>query len=312
MKMKDFYKLVAVVSLAFSSIATADNHDKPKILMSYDHWPPYQTSDDKQQPVGLDIDVFVEVMKRMGYEHEITFDDRGWTNILKSVQSGNKTLSMGTSYEKSRANLGFYSTDYRKEPIMVFGSNLLFDKAKNDKTLENWRKLSLESLLQKKLRLGIIKGYNYGEDFEGSDTRNMKDKSKAKVSMRVQYRSQIVEFSSYLELAKAMMDKKIDIFLDDFYVAAFHLNKLKKEKIINIDFALKYSTIASSETLTIIPQLKRFDTSNIHIYVSKEGLKKLNIETEAFIASMNDSIKAMKSDGTLTNIKSKYFPKRKK
>jgi polar amino acid transport system substrate-binding protein len=145
---------------------------------------------------GLDVDLIGAMAERAGCELE--WEQGSWASMLQLVRSGDLDLLPGATRTPEREAFAHFSQPYRRESFRI---HVRADEA------EKWSGMSLTELLENDFRLGLTRGYIYGEAVE----RVLDDPGWA---------DQLVEVPvgelNFLNL----MDFRIDGFLEDPFVAA--------------------------------------------------------------------------------------------
>ncbi len=159
-------------------------------------WEPYHYQPVGDRVQGLDVDLIGAMAERAGCDLE--WEQGSWASMLQLVRSGGLDLLPGATRTPEREAFARFSEPYRRESFRI---HVRADEA------EKWSGMSLTQLLENDFRLGLTRGYIYGEEVE-------------QVLDDPRWADQLVEVPvgelNFLNL----MDFRIDGFLEDPFVAA--------------------------------------------------------------------------------------------
>ncbi len=160
------------------------------------HWPPYSYGDKRDQPVGgYAIDFMREISKRI--DHPVRLSILPWLRCLDMNKNGQLDgIMLLTANEDRRRFL------YLTEPLLQ-DANLLWYLNDNKHVAD---RTSFEDL--QGLRIGIVKGFNYGEAFAEATER---------LQLAVEPAPSV--YSNFVKLERGW----IDVFLVNRVVADFTL-----------------------------------------------------------------------------------------
>jgi polar amino acid transport system substrate-binding protein len=177
--------------------AEAEASPEPcRLTVGWDPWEPYHYQPVGDRVQGLDVDLIGAMAERAGCDLE--WEQGSWASMLQLVRSGDLDLLPGATRTPEREAFARFSEPYRRESFRI---HVRADEA------EEWSGMSLTELLENDFRLGLTRGYIYGEEVE-------------QVLDDPRWADQLVEVPvgelNFLNL----MDFRIDGFLEDPFVAA--------------------------------------------------------------------------------------------
>ncbi len=196
-------KNLLLLLLAFGLITTYANADQ--ITLASDDWCPINCVPESKNP-GFMVDIATAVFKKAG--HKVIYKKVPWERALVQTRKG-----------KYNAVIGAYHGD---APDFIFPTNEqgmignAFFKSKNNV----WRYEGVSSL--KNVKLGVIKGYDYGEAIN----KYIKDNPDSGAV-------QLAFGDTPLELnIKKLMKGRIDVLLESEYVCNYKITQMGlKDKI---------------------------------------------------------------------------------
>lgn len=144
--MKKVLLFVFVCLVSFFSISYAE-----EIIFVFEEYPPYEYLENGKF-VGLDIDIVREVCKRIGSKP--IFRVRPWKRCLLEMKNGESDAVLSLFNTPERNEFLYYPTEH-----LFFEQNVILARKERNLTVSN-----LDDL--KKLNVGIIAGYSYGEKFD--------------------------------------------------------------------------------------------------------------------------------------------------
>lgn len=123
-------------------------------------WDPYQFQETRASELhltGLDIELTRAIADAAGYS--VSYEYVGWSDHLAQLRSGDRDMAAGANYTPERAAFYHYSVPYRTETNVLYLPPGAASRYKLKDAPE------LIALLQGgHFRLGVIKGYLYGDD----------------------------------------------------------------------------------------------------------------------------------------------------
>lgn len=167
-----------------------------RLTIGWDPWEPYHFAPVGNRVQGLDVDLIGALAESVGCE--LNWEQGSWASMLQLVRSGDLDLLPGATRTPERESFAHFSEPYRQESFRV---HVRADE------VANWSGRSLQELLADGFRLGLTRGYIYGDEVE-------------QLLEHPQWQDQLVEVPvSELNFLN-LMDYRIDGFLEDPFVAA--------------------------------------------------------------------------------------------
>lgn len=167
-----------------------------RLTIGWDPWEPYHFAPVGNRVQGLDVDLIGTLAESA--DCELSWEQGSWASMLQLVRSGDVDLLPGATRTQEREAFAHFSEPYRQESFRVH--------VRSDE-VANWSSQSLQELLADGFRLGLTRGYIYGDEVE-------------QLLARPQWQEQLVEVPvSELNFLN-LMDYRIDGFLEDPFVAA--------------------------------------------------------------------------------------------
>ncbi|MDZ7791144.1 MAG: transporter substrate-binding domain-containing protein [Xanthomonadales bacterium] len=174
---------------------TARATDTCRLTVGWDPWEPYHYAPVGNRVQGLDVDL-IEAMAEAA-DCELEWEQGSWAGMLQLVRSGDVDLLPGATRTDEREQFARFSEPYRQESFRI---HVRADE------VDQWSGMTLTELLENDFRLGLTRGYIYGEEVDA-------------VLENPRWRDQLVEAPvgelNFLNL----MDFRIDGFLEDPFVA---------------------------------------------------------------------------------------------
>ena len=246
--MNKFVRSVAVLFLAFA-VCSATVMALDINVVHSGNWPPYADEDLPEQ--GLAIDLVTTALKRAGYSTRVK------TASLKQILEGSKIgiydVFATPWYTMDRDQYLNFSQPYLQ-------SSIHFIKRK-DTSFEYTRFDDLENMT-----IGVVENYAYEEDFNESTAIEK------------------ITTSSLTENLRMLIDREVDLTLDDERVLRYTINQSMPQSMAALDILAK-------------PLAMR----GINIGVSRK-----NPDHAMIVARFNKAIAEMKEDGTLDRIVQKH------
>jgi polar amino acid transport system substrate-binding protein len=153
MKLLDTAVIVAAcVMTLFAGPASAQ---QCMLRAGHDSYGVYSYIDAEGRAGGIDIDVIRAFADELNCD--ITFVEMPWTRILLAIEAGQLDMTSSASVTPEREAFARFSAPYRQAEVAIYvrrGESGRFD-------LEGLRDIEKAGL-----RLGIVTGYYYGEDFD--------------------------------------------------------------------------------------------------------------------------------------------------
>lgn len=163
------------------------------ITVGADPFPPYQYYDKAGNIKGSDYELVKKAFGKIGYEINIVLDE--WKKIEDDITNKRIDAAFQVQYSKERQNKYFFSELFRNAITEVVTGNSELD-------INSYKEIE-----EKRLSIGVIANYTYGEDVDKID-----------LSLKVSYNDQT-------QLLKAINDKEVDIGIFDKGVKEYILEQ---------------------------------------------------------------------------------------
>ncbi|MBF0441964.1 MAG: amino acid ABC transporter substrate-binding protein [Oligoflexales bacterium] len=263
---KRYFSVVIVILCACLFCRFAYGECTKKVFYAaWEEWAPYQFKTGNSLG-GLDIELLRTAVETAGFK--IDFKEMPWKTSLKKIESGTIDIVAGASKTPEREIFGHFSDSYRTEIMRLFVRKGLKERFAFTSVSD-----LVKSILEKKFRLGYIRGYYYGDEFEKAQ-KNNKDFDKKVIIATA-------EDSNFVNLKK----ERIDGLVTDHYVA---LDMIKKDRAKKLEeFMEPHSLILNEDP--------------IYFLISK---KSVDIEC---VKKINGVLKSMEENGTRKKIIDKYM-----
>jgi len=208
---------------------------------------------------GIDIDVIRALAADLGCR--VTFVEMPWTRILLAIEAGRLDMTSSASLTEERQRYARFSEPYRQAEVAIYVRSGESDR---------FRLSNLEDVVSAGMRLGVVTGYYYGEDFEAlSET----DGFAALVDPAADYDTNI----------RKLLHGRIDGFIvDDVGVMVSAVRRLGVE-----DQVERHPLILEGDDL--------------HFMFSRKTVDALRVE------GINHAIRRMAEDGRLEEIMRKHL-----
>ncbi len=131
-----------------------------ELRMGWEPWKPYQYRNEEGDLKGLDIELMKAVTRQMGCD--LTLVERPWKRHLRDLREGRVDLAAGADYSERRADYARFSDAYRTETVR------LFVRAGE---VAHYQLDTLSDVTEGNFRLGISRGYDYGDTFDAIAAR---------------------------------------------------------------------------------------------------------------------------------------------
>jgi polar amino acid transport system substrate-binding protein len=157
MKLLDTAAVRAVVCAAcvMTLFAGPASAQQCTLRAGHDSYGIYSYIDAEGRAGGIDIDVIRAFADELGCY--VTFVEMPWTRILLAIEAGQLDMTSSASMTPERQTFARFSAPYRQAEVAIYvrrGESGRFE-------LEE-----LQDIAKAGLRLGIVTGYYYGEDFD--------------------------------------------------------------------------------------------------------------------------------------------------
>lgn len=230
-----------------------------QLIMGFDIWEPYQFIDIGHQVNGLDVEIAEAAAGQLGCD--IEFVQATWVELLQDLQSGEVDFVMGASMTPEREAFAYFSQAYRDEQFV------LFTRYEDQR---QFRDLSLLEVLEDGMRVGIVEGYYYGDDFQA-------------YYQQIDNDDQFVDaMMSEFNLAR-LLDHDIDGFLEDHVVG----HSLLRRK--GLDDYIVHAAV-------------ELPANSVYIMFSRESTD------SGLVESFNQVLDELKNNGEYDAILQRYLP----
>ena len=229
-----------------------------EIKVGWEDWPPYQFKN-QGKVSGLDIEIVGEVAKAAGCK--LILKEVPWKRQLVDIKKGRADLALGASKNKEREKFSVFTSSYRNETMSLFVGG-------KSKKIENLDEL-IKLISSGKFKLGITRGYFYGDKFKTA----MSDPNFSKKIEEVKSTSQNLE---------KCKNGRIDGFFGDKFVVSHSI----KQK--------NYSDKVFPTTLDL-------NSDSIFFMLSKNSVSPDSLN------KIQRGLDKISKDGTLQNIKNRYL-----
>ncbi len=125
-----------------------------KITVGWESWEPYSYADEKQQMLGLDVEIITAAAKNAGFEVE--FKEYPWKRILHNIETGELDLTCGASKTAEREVYANFTEPYRTESAVLFVRK---------GTAGNFPFKELKDIIPATFQLGVETEYFYGDKY---------------------------------------------------------------------------------------------------------------------------------------------------
>jgi len=225
------------------------------LTQGWEPWPPYQIARDGA-PTGVDIEIVAAIADRMGCD--IDYREMPWSRLLDSIAAGKVDFTVQANYTEERAEFAYYS-----EPYLPYQTRLIVD-AGGRTDYE-----SLKAFLAEGNTIGIVQGYDYGDDANALLDRDRFD-------------GQVVESYSVGAHVKPLVRGRVDGVIAERFVFAHEASQAGVRDAI----AITDVTVTSAQT---------------HAIFSRESTSKATVD------AFNDAMAEVKADGTFDAIIRRYL-----
>ena len=250
------FKVIITIVVLLTGI-TSTCAGGQKLILGWEPWPPFQMKDSSGRYTGLDLDLIQLILSKTKYD--IQFKEMPWKRQLVSIQQGKIDMLAGASKTNEREAYSLFSDAYRRETMVMY--------IRHGET-KKYIFRQLKDLIGSGFRLGITRGYYYGETF-------------SELSKTPVFINQLSIVTRDAQLYKMLLGKHIDGFLGDTVNVA---TNLRKEGLLN--------------KVEIYP-LPVY-SSDIHVMFSKKSV------SPEMVKAFNKSLADLKSAAIYRKILNKY------
>lgn len=252
-------KIVICVALAALALGAAFFVLKPqRITLVTDEWCPFNCQPDSPQPGAM-----IEIARTIFAKQRIQVDYKilPWSEAIEAVRAGKYDGILGTS--KSDA------------PDFIFPKYATAQMYVHFYTLPNkdWRYVNTESL--KRIRLGVVRGYTYGEPLDSYIKDHTDDPKRLAISEGDD------ALATNIDL---LLQGKIDALAEDQSVMSY-----------------KLAAMNLANQLVVVGDLGHTEATNLFIAFSPAGL-----QSRRYAAMLDEAIGPMRQRGELKAIFDHY------
>ena len=219
--------------MLISSVGAAEIvHDKAcKLRFGWVERQPlaYQLKSGKM--AGLQTELTREVTQNIGCE--LTFVKASWTKLIELTKNGEIDFMGGASPLPERESYAYFSDSYRQDAFAVYV---------DDASKSNYQFNSLAQLQANQFRLGISRGYVYGDFIE-------------KWKQSEKFKSLLTISESSTENVGLLESGKIDGFLEDPFIVFYKIRSNQIQNPLSAlpikAFGLKSNYMFSKKTVSL-------------------------------------------------------------
>lgn len=232
---------------AISMLAAEYGNDSPTLKLGGQVWDPYINN---QLPAGgLVVNLVTAVLERAGYQVDMQY--MPWQRVAESIAEGELDISIASWHNETRAKEMEFTDSYLNNQLVIV-------KRKEDPLTFNNQQEFKQNITDRGYRLGVFKGYGYGDFF-------------AEVAPLVS-----LDYFKYCsQMMRDVAQKKTDLALIDSWTAQQSLISSK-----NI-----------GEHLSLIPTALIQQSLHAAISLKRKDHKEI-------AAAFNQSLKEMREDGS--------------
>ena len=153
MKLRD---TLAVLAACLTALCAGPGAAQQCTLRAgHDAYGVYSYMDAEGRAGGVDIDVIRAIAEELSCR--VAFEEMPWTRVLLALKAGELDMTSSASMTPERQEFAHFSIPYRQADVAIY-----VRRGESDRfALEG-----LQDIPKAGLRLGIVTGYYYGEDFE--------------------------------------------------------------------------------------------------------------------------------------------------
>jgi polar amino acid transport system substrate-binding protein len=229
-----------------------------ELIMGWDPWEPYQYEIAGGQVFGLDVDLLTAVVRNA--DCDIAFRKGTWRDLLRQLREGEIDLLGGATRTPAREEFAYFTDPYRDEQFTLYVTS---------NRLEELQDKSFETLLEERMRFGVVEDYLYGDPVVGfQDDPQYQDR---------------FQYSSMSEIIfSRLLDGEVDVIIEDKYVGA---------------------SIIRHKSLSGTVSTHPWDLTShpVSIMVSKASVD------EAQFSRLNRSVQELKASGAIDKILAQYL-----
>ncbi len=196
--------LIHFTTLNSSIVYAEQDKDKPAgscfMKVGWEPWEPYMYLTPGNEVSGLDIEIIEAIAQEAGCI--LSYTQANWASLLVMLQNGEVDILPGASRSKAREAYALFSDSYREEHFAFYV---------NSDDLDGFPK-TITGILEGSKQVGITSGYMYGDEMA-----DLQDSDK--------YAEQFVETAVGEANMYHLMQRSIDVFVEDPFVAIYNLKR---------------------------------------------------------------------------------------
>lgn len=151
-RLKTAAVLAGCVVMLLTGLASA----QPCALrVGYDSYGVYSYTDGAGRAGGIDNDVVRTFAEEVGCA--VSFEELPWQRILLAIEAGHLDLTSSASLTEERQRFARFSVPYRQADVAIY--------VRSGET-ERFALEGLQDIPETGMRLGVVTGYYYGQEFE--------------------------------------------------------------------------------------------------------------------------------------------------
>lgn len=240
--------LLAAFLVFWPSSPTQATCSKPLTVSFFDIEAEYDSNGRLLKPSHVDILMMQRILALTGCEH--SFKRLPWARTTYSIEHGGTDITFATSFSKEREKIGYFSTPYRQEQIVMI---------MRQADIVNLQVNSFQDLIAAKLNIGIRLGVWYGPTFEKAYQNN------------VDFRALILRAAGHGSLLDWLLLNRVDILFSEMRSARNEIRQLGLGEKLGIHpfvvhqggvhILLSRSTMTEQDLATINQAVATFKTT---------------------------------------------------
>ncbi|MBF0376166.1 MAG: amino acid ABC transporter substrate-binding protein [Desulfamplus sp.] len=148
----NFAVFVIIIILCFP--LQSSGAEKIKLIMCWESWEPFCYKDDKNQLIGLDIEIVTHIFNNSGYSVE--YREAPWSRQLKWLEEGEIHIGASAMKTPEREAFAYFSKPYQKETYIMF-----VRKGESSK----YKLKNLQDIIGSSFQFGVMRASLYGDEF---------------------------------------------------------------------------------------------------------------------------------------------------
>ena len=243
-----------------ADVAEPEPTEECILTMGWDPWEPYHYMDPTGEVRGLDVEIVSAAARDVGCE--LRFERDAFANLLFRLRNGDIDLITGATITPEREEFATFSEPCRTETFALYVRAGESGQFAGD---------NLESLLEKRMRIGITNDYIYGDPI----TALQSDPDYAALFVG----AELGEIN-----ADRLVNMEIDGFLEDKFVASTVMRRRGLEEDIEahpLDLGL---------------------SGDVHLMFSKASVP------GDLVARINESLARLNENGDIARLSRRYLP----